>query len=177
MIEIVISRYGEDVSWLNPLGFASTVYDKSEEGNLPNVGFEAQTFLHHFAAQYDSLAEITVCLQGDPFPHLPGPLDGILASLCSESFAFLPIAKHSRWQQRDGSPHHSGLGPANERMWQALTGHCPPDLWHAWYGGQFAVHCDRVRSKPQEFWRHAAALVSSKEEACAVERLWPFLLL
>lgn len=159
------------------MSFRSTVYDKSESGNLPNVGFEVQTFFHHFAARYDSLAEITVCLQGDPFPHLPEPLHETLSRIRPECFSFLPIAKHSRWQKRDGSPHHVGLGPANERMWIELTGHCPPDLWHAWYGGQFAVHRDRIMARSKAFWQRAAAAVKTKDDACAVERMWPFLFL
>lgn len=176
-IELVIARYQEDVNWSRSLGVRTTVYEKHDGGDLTNVGFEAQTFLHHFAVRYDSLEEITVCLQGNPFPHMEDSLSIALEKITRENFSFLPLAKHSKWQHRDGSPNHAGLGPANEKMWQELTGHCPPDLWYAWYGGQFVVHRDRIRAKPKEFWEHAASLVRTEEEACAVERLWPFLFL
>jgi hypothetical protein len=175
MIELVIASYQECVDWRHSLDVPSVVYHKGPHGDLPNVGFEAQTFCHHFASRYDSLSPITICLQGDPFPHLPQSLASILPHLDSVHFSFLPLSRHSSLQTPDGGPHHPGLGPANEAMWQALTGHCPPDLWYAWYGGQFAVHRDRVRARPRAFWEMAAAAVLTKEDACAVERLWPYL--
>ena len=175
--ELVIARFNENIEWSERTGIRTTVYNKGEEGDLLNLGFEPQTFFHHFATRYDSLSEVTVCLQGDPDPHLPSSLVSILNRIDPRDFVFLPIAKHSRWQMRDGSPHHVGLGPANERIWKTLMGHCPPDLWYAWYGGQFAVHRDRVLSKPREFWVMAAREVKTKEDACAIERMWPYLFL
>ena len=36
---------------------------------LPNIGREFGTYLHHMAEQYNHLADWTLFLQGDPFPH------------------------------------------------------------------------------------------------------------
>lgn len=81
-IELVVSRYAEDLTWLARPPFdafrAVTVYDKNDRGDtsagnpppyarvrrLPNVGREGHTILHHILTRYDSLADVTVFLVG-----------------------------------------------------------------------------------------------------------------
>jgi hypothetical protein len=179
--QLVISRYRESLEWVAELPHPAIVYDKgpcplADAVTLPNVGFEGQTFLHHFATHYDELADVSVCLQGDPFPHLRHGVEMVLAAVPLERITFLPMARHSSWQDPAGNPHHPGLGEANDRLWRAFKGHGPPNLWFSWYGGQFAVHRDLVRRHSREFWQRAASLVVSKNDACALERLWGHLL-
>lgn len=75
-VEFVVAKYEEDVSWVAALApHRVTVYDKGgrgEEGGgrLPNVGREAHTFAHHVVERYDTLADVTVFLQGRPFDHM-----------------------------------------------------------------------------------------------------------
>ena len=81
-IELVVSRYDEDLSWLNDPLFSSyraTVYNKgpkmdnSYAGNiarvldLENVGRESHSYLFHILNNYDNLAEYTVFLPGSTF--------------------------------------------------------------------------------------------------------------
>jgi hypothetical protein len=58
-----------------PSEFRITVYDKNGdfEGGLPlpNVGYEAHTYLTHIITRYDSLSDLTVFAQGRPFDHVP----------------------------------------------------------------------------------------------------------
>lgn len=169
-MQIVVARFKEDLGWLRDLPWPIEVYDKGA-GDLPNIGFEGHTFLHHFAECYDHLDEVTVCLQGDPFPHCPDfrrQIEGI----DPKNFSFMPIASHGRVQLPDGRPHHHGLGPANDRLWRLLKGCPPPGSWYSAYGGQFAVHRDCVRRYPVEYWRVARNAVVTKNDACAMERLW-----
>lgn len=70
-IEFVIAKYREDTSWVDILHpYQYRIYSKDEGGDLPNVGREAHTYLHHIIENYDKLAEVTVLLQGNPFDHL-----------------------------------------------------------------------------------------------------------
>ncbi|MDB5243087.1 MAG: hypothetical protein JWP57_3712, partial [Spirosoma sp.] len=78
MVELIVARYTEDLSWLRkrPANLTVTVYDKSPNSSggegaisLPNVGREAHTYLHHIVSRYDSLAEWTIFCQGKPFDH------------------------------------------------------------------------------------------------------------
>ncbi len=77
-VEIVVARYNESLSWtLLPMfnKFKYTVYNKGDNENfektlvtkvinLPNVGRNDHTFLHHIIQNYDNLSNITVFLPG-----------------------------------------------------------------------------------------------------------------
>jgi hypothetical protein len=77
-IEIIISRYNEDLHWIKeePFNeFTYTVYNKGTNTNfektnvnkiipLPNVGRCDHTYLYHITTNYDQLANITVFFPG-----------------------------------------------------------------------------------------------------------------
>jgi hypothetical protein len=77
-IEIVVSRYNEDLEWINKPPFnlyPITVYNKGVNNNfhirsahtiikLDNVGRCDHTYLYHIVHNYDKLADITVFLPG-----------------------------------------------------------------------------------------------------------------
>jgi hypothetical protein len=97
MIKFVISKYKEDISWVNTLKFPYIIYNKDESDltnknfiNLPNKGREAHTYLTHIIDNYDRLDEITCFLQGYPFDHptypLPQLLNGINVNISFEDF-------------------------------------------------------------------------------------------
>lgn len=75
--ELVVSRYAEDLEWLNAAPFDAfdsvLVYDKNNDDlastpppararvvKLPNVGREGHTYLHHIIKNWDQLADVTV---------------------------------------------------------------------------------------------------------------------
>ena len=80
-LEIVISRYNEDISWTESIEEYCTVYNKGDTLNvdtieLNNIGREAHTYLYHIVNNYDNLSDYTIFLQGDPFnPHSPRLFD------------------------------------------------------------------------------------------------------
>ena len=60
---LVLSRYKEDVSFLEKYPYPTTVYNKHKGDNLlANVGREGHTYLTHIIQNYDSLDDITVFL-------------------------------------------------------------------------------------------------------------------
>lgn len=78
-ITLCISRFNEDIRWINNPEFAKfakviynkgNVFDASVLGqaceiiSLDNVGREGHTYLHHIIEHYDNLDEITVFLPG-----------------------------------------------------------------------------------------------------------------
>ena len=96
----MISRFCEDLSWVEPLGRAFdkvTIYDKSPAGSrdrihlagwsssdgpdraelwpgaipVENVGCESHTHMHHIVTRWKDLAEVTVFLSGDAPVHFP----------------------------------------------------------------------------------------------------------
>ena len=75
MVQIVIAKYKEDVSWINKLTHNFIIYDKSDlpiDGSikLKNIGREGETFLYYIVNNYNNLDEVTVFLQGNPFEHV-----------------------------------------------------------------------------------------------------------
>lgn len=74
-IDIVVSKYTEDISWLQGLRkdalIRHVIYDKSDDPNkdhipLVNVGREAETLLTYILSNYECLPDYTIFLQGDP---------------------------------------------------------------------------------------------------------------
>jgi hypothetical protein len=76
-IEIVVSRYNEDLEWLKSKKFRypTTIYNKGTNDNfykpkgckvvkLPNVGRESHTYLYHVINHYDTLPNLTIFLPG-----------------------------------------------------------------------------------------------------------------
>lgn len=86
MINVVIARHAQDVSWINDLPEHCTVhlYNCGEpvaletgrrqvrQTSLRNVGDDSRAFLHHLMHDADpSQAEYTVFTPADPFAHAP----------------------------------------------------------------------------------------------------------
>jgi hypothetical protein len=77
-VEIVVSRYNENLSWLNEYPFNQfeyIVYNKGDNDNfeknnvkkiiqLPNVGRCDHTYLYHLIKNYDNLSNVIVFLPG-----------------------------------------------------------------------------------------------------------------
>lgn len=77
-MEIVISRFNEDLKWLQYPPFNKhkiICYNKSDNDNfykpdnmtvykLPNLGRETHTYLHHIMTNYDNLPDATIFLPG-----------------------------------------------------------------------------------------------------------------
>lgn len=82
-MHFVISRYKEDISWVNKLGSDFTIYNKDEDFvlddmiSLPNFGREAHTYLYYIITNYDNLPYNICFLQGNPFDHLNVDINNI----------------------------------------------------------------------------------------------------
>ena len=78
VVDIVVSRYNENIEWLNNPPFTNNtthvlLYEKgpnisniphAQSIHLPNVGRCDHTFLYHIINNYDSLPDVTVFLPG-----------------------------------------------------------------------------------------------------------------
>jgi hypothetical protein len=195
MLELVVARYQEDLSWLRkrPATIAVTIYDKSPDGSsgsdairLPNIGREAHTYLHHIVSRYDNLAEWTVFCQGKPFDHaydFKKTLQKLasvseLASSETEPFVWLGHLIDTDDNQgerlfRPWSKNEDGRGLDLLGFHRALFGTDGP----AWYtfvlGAQFVVQRDLVHRQPLAFYERALDLsVSFPDAAHCFERCW-----
>lgn len=80
-IHIVVARYNEDIQHFARFNPHLFVYNKGNNDihpnieqsrifNIPNLGREAGTYVHHILQNYDNLAPYTIFTQGDPAPHI-----------------------------------------------------------------------------------------------------------
>ena len=173
--ELVVARHGEDLAWLKrvPREFQTTVYDKGDgsSGGIPlgNEGREAQTYLHHLVERYDSLADLTVFVQGHPFDHAPDLHKQLKAyAEGAESVAdfywlgfladtddprgrrlFVPWSKNPEREELQLEDFHCELfdeaGPQDYRFFA---------------GAQFALARTAAHRRPREFYRKASGLAA-----------------
>lgn len=112
-LEIVVSRFNEDLSWLKeiPTTFYTkiTVYNKNDTPiecpvnnctvhQLPNIGRESHSYFHHVIQNYDNLPDITLFLAGSVFrkPNKRSQYDRIVEFLSQKRESVIVAAKKAR---------------------------------------------------------------------------------
>ena len=171
--ELVVARCDEDLAWTKrvPQDFQITVYAKGDEASggirLPNEGREAHTYLHHLAERYDSMADLTVFVQGHPFDHAPDLHKKLKAyAEGSETVAdffwlgFLADTDDPRGRRlfvpwsKNPERHELQL----EDFHRQLFGEPGPEAYRFFAGAQFAVTRATARRRHREFYRKASDL-------------------
>lgn len=188
-IELVVAHYHENLNWLRkvPTVITKTVYSKAETPleiphlALPNVGREAQTYLHHLTTRYDSLADYTVFCQGKPFDHAYD----FHHQLRSFSSGELP-EKPFTWlghiidtDTPDGRLYHdwskntTGEGLDLGLFHQQLFDAPGPTEYPFVLGAQFIVQRGLVQRQSREFYEKALTLSTTfRQAAHFYERMW-----
>ncbi len=186
-VELVVACHEEDLAWLRrvPKSMRVTVYNKGGSAgrglSLPNHGREAHTYLHHLVERYESLASLTVFVQGHPFDHahdlhrwlrdVAGGLEvadfwwlGFLADTddaCGRRL-FVPWSKNVERRELDLSAFH-----------RRLFGRPGADEYRFFVGAQFAVTRDAVHRHPRAFYEEARDLsLHFPDAAHCFERCW-----
>lgn len=178
--ELVVARYEEPLVWLAnvPTGWELTVYNKGtsdpaipRDGSvitLPNVGREGHTFLTHVIDRYDSLSDVTVFVQGNPFDHVE--VHELLRIFSQPSQPTQPIG---RWLVCDstGSPHHPGL--PIDAVAQTMNVEVRYPLGFV-AGAMFRVAKADILAHAKAFYENARAILLQHDLfGYCLERLWP----
>jgi hypothetical protein len=197
-IQIVLSRYREDISWTERIGMDLLVYDKSGRPghySLKNVGRETHTYLHHIIDNYPLFPEYIVFLQADPFPHLspgmtPEGLVERIIKITENNALFKGLAYYSIKCDHLGRPH-SLNSISNECKWpgskndipvgklysQLFDGPVPLKYHTRAPAGLFCVHKSRILCRPLDFYKYAMSIMLNDPDDMlntghAFERLW-----
>ena len=188
ILELVVARHVEDLAWLGrvPENFRITVYDKGDGSSggmrLTNMGREAHTYLHHLSERHESLAALTVFVQGHPFDHAPD-LHKTLRALAAGTLTmtnfhwlgflaetddprgrrlFVPWSKNPDRRELQLDSFH-----------QELFGTPGPTDYRFFVCAQFAVTRDAIRRRPADFYRRARHLAGNFPLAPhCFERCW-----
>lgn len=172
-LELVVARHTEDLAWLRrvPGDFRVTVYSKGDEipgaERLPNIGREAHTYLQHLTERHETLADVTVFVQGHPFDHAPD-LHERLRALAEgrESVAgfhwlgFLADTDDSRGRRLfvpwSKNPDRAEL--QLDEFHQQLFREPGPEHYRFFVGAQFAVTREAAHRRSADFFRRARDL-------------------
>lgn len=172
-LELVVAHYEEDLAWLDDFSFLNRkVYSKGASGGehpLPNIGREAHSYLYHIIENYDSLAEVTVFIQGHPHDHVSRLFEKITA--LDSATDFLYLGDDILVEDGRGVPPQPGLKLAE--FYSKLFGNKPPEHYSCRAGACFAVSRTCIHSRPLSFYQKALDLVLSESQGpWAIERLW-----
>jgi hypothetical protein len=182
-MELVVARYRENLDWTSRIdrSVTITIYNKGEDRptvtdcsdwiDRPNVGREAETYLHHLIERYDSLDERTAFVQGRPCDHCGGFEDRLRQSSLMTGFHWLGHQREV--SDRHGWPAHGHL-PVGE-FYEALYHRPSPQHFVFYAGACFAVHRDWIVNRPVEFYVGLLDLCQTRYEQdypWIVERLW-----
>jgi hypothetical protein len=188
-LDLVVARYQEDLAWLRrvPRGIRLRVYDKGDGAPgaqaLPNVGREAHTYLHHFVAHYDALADLTVCVQGKPFDHVPDLhrrlrawADGVEEVADFRWLGFLVDEDDATGSRlfRTWSKNPEGRPLDMTGFWSAVFGDEPMPSTFVFFGGaNFAVTRAAIHSRSRAFYQRALDVAEKVPDAAhGFERTW-----
>ena len=167
MSELVLAHWREDLSW-GPPGIQATVYTKGVD--LPNVGREAGTYLHHMIVRRNSLDDWTIFSQGNPFPHVPNFL-----SVLGEDRAGIEFYGSAMQEvEEEGWGHR--WRDANREIWAELYSSQSPLDMRFVPGAIFGIDRKTLLSRSTDFYRAAFNLcVSRPKGPWEFERFWPLL--
>ena len=188
-VEIVISKYEEDISWVSDLQHPYVIYDKSDTPieksiHLKNLGREANTFLYHIVNQYTTLAEVTIFLQGNPFDHS--------YLLEKDKNKFIQLVNNENANSSFHSAYQSTFidkTATGGMKWYSLanTKHIFKNnittLLSFYPGAQYIVPKKNIQAKPLSFWTHLLQLsktnifgdTSEYIDPWTFERIWNLL--
>jgi len=196
--ELVFARYAEATAFLDRWPHAAVIYNKGENDfgsphpvvRLPNVGMESHTYLHHCAARYDDLAEVTLFLCGS-WTKRPENVLLPLERYAVRPLAAAPAITAARYHSDDGWPgrvQHWGrwermLGAGEIRpspytlgeWWRRVIGGPPPKTLYYIPGATFSVSREHIRRRPRAWYAALAEFFAQHqypEEVHYIERMW-----
>lgn len=191
LLDVVVARYQEKIGWVRAFSLSRDlcrifVYNKGGDDcdfdceRLPNVGREANTFLHHIVKHYQDLPEYTMFLQGNPSDHYvtSTSIDSVLLNIKYTTNLLLPCFPISFFLHicyGDGRPDHRGLdidGFYKELFPEREL----PNKYVFSPGAMYLVRKDAILARPLVFWE--ALLERSKTDPSfpwVMERLWMYI--
>lgn len=203
--ELVVARFSEDLKWIPDLPFQrirvynkgphlTLPYENTEVINLPNLGREAHTYLHHIIENYENLADMTLFLPGSvrSKPFKSEQLDKIMASLKSAPTKSVIVENKGLNKNAEKGftiTNHvisnNGNRALNPRSSLNAANTNPLGPWFAKYlpneemrcmstNGIFAASREDIRKRPLEEYKRLIKTVSTENPVAVhyLERVW-----
>jgi len=198
---LIISRYRENIDWINYNDFDKVlIYNKGDNLtkdnviDLPNVGRESHTWLHHIVENYNNLYENNIFLQGriddlgcmvfsDPREYINGiKKNGFSVKRLGLLGPFhwkhnIGIEKDPRykesWERGEISKSKIGFRKFAKKYFPEI-----PKFVATSYGGCFGVSKEFILLRDLKFYRKLLENLSKSKnpiEGHYMERLWCYL--
>ncbi len=165
LLEVVISRYSEDMSWVSniPENCKFVIYNKGNDLHIPsvklkNIGRESHTYIHHIVSNYNNLSDYTIFVQGNPFDHSPG-LIGYIQNLLNlnevnQDFFWLTSNMFRTDFEYKREPNMS-VCPYIKFAYETIFGESPNFETFIFGGGaQFCVSKSRIQERSFDFYKN-----------------------
>ena len=201
---LIISRFNEDISWLEEIkGFKTIIYNKGESLsnskfkniiNINNVGRESHTWLYHIIENYKDLDDVNIFLQGriddlgcmayqNPHDYLKeinkngfiASRYGILGPLHWGWHVGIEKNKKYMLEWDSGMISRSNIG--FRKFAKELFPEIPIFVSTS-YGGCFAVKKELIKNYDKEFYKKLLDTLSKHKnpiEGHYLERLWCYM--
>ena len=183
-MELIVARYNEDINWIkeNNLNKITTLYCKEKKDDidqkdylrvyeLPNVGREGQTYLHHIIQNYDNLADVNIFVQANPFDHCSSSIDFIKNNINSFQ-GYKPFPTFS-WPIVNFLCRNLNI-PHIRNICEELFIN-PPSNFDTWFNGMFIVSKSTIRMRSKDFYKKCLSYVihsNNPIEGHVLERIW-----
>ena len=192
---IVCARYNEDIRWLLPFRYITTIYNKGNYSEilnkfetiiLNNVGRESHTYLYHIVQNYDNLTKKTIFFQGKINDHKILDLEDYFkeedftASLDNYPIDKLKdkIAHYGKYktQYNNGNMKISYYTPY-DWITKIIGLHIDDEnkISKIVWGANFAISKELIHKKPKIFYENILRQIEldlNPEEGHFLERTW-----
>lgn len=191
--EIVVSRYNENIDWINGVqtDINITIYNKGHQDinidrtntkviNVTNIGREGETFLRHIKENYDYLFYNILFIQGNPFAHYKSFLE-VANTKLTESIFYI-----SDWIPRVTTYSSPDIvNKANNLLTTMGLNNISNDCTFS-AGAQYLINRNLIKRKPNHWWNqlyehyisdlHDFELYKdSSANPWIFERIWPII--
>ena len=192
--KVVVAKYKEDISWLDPIRDKCIIYDKSKD--YPNVGRESETYLRYIIENYDNLPDIVVFTQANIADHR-GSNDvrylNMLEMIASKHGCSFPVIASNDWvwgpdfnfnknnsdEYRDPNNYHDGKVISFYQYFKNNFGanEYPYPLL-VYPNALFAVSKELILKRPKKFYETLNSTVNYSKwpvEGHFMERCWYYI--
>lgn len=187
-IELVISHYEKDITWIDNVTCNTVIYTKSglHDTNfiqLENIGREPHTFFHHIIENYNCLPDWLFFSQDDPFDHVSNFLDIINNFPSGLREAKIQIDDNAYFFSNgnyndvlqcnsNGHPHHDGLNLTY--CWDILFETPIPNVHLFTAGVIFCVSKQQIKNRSIKFYKKCVEILETRASSpWEFERLMP----
>ena len=172
MINFVVSRYNQDVSWVQPYAPSMILYDRSDDpvpGSIivPNLGTDISDKLHFIITNYNNLPPVAVYTKANLWKYISQPEFDKVKN--NQSFTPLLTMNHRTYKGEDGKDvcfYKDGIYWEINNMWylnehpikhdpkeiQALMGIDKMEYVPMAPGSNYILTSEDIRRHPVEFY-------------------------